>query len=147
MLTNEVIYSYFLYIVDIIFMNLTDVCLITTTDLLPYKKNKSNRQCDHVGWPPPPIIEEFKRVCGLQLRPSFSKPLTQLTPLKSSHSPSLLLHICMICTTAGPKCTFHNSCILYCSNWKCYYICLHHSASFHQLVRLVRVTLTLQQTY
>lgn len=58
--------------------------------------------------------------------------------LKKLTQPSLLLHLCMICTTAGPKCTFHNSCILYCSDWKRYYICLHHSASFHQQVRLVR---------
>lgn len=33
---------------------------------------------------------------------------------------SLLLHLCMICTTAAPKCYFYNSCTLYCSNWKCY---------------------------
>lgn len=59
--------------------------------------------------------------------------------------PSLLLHLCMIGTTAGPKCSFHNSCILYCSNWKCYSLApLFFILSTRQLAE---VTLQLHQNF
>lgn len=62
------------------------------------------------------------KVCGPLLSPHTLSP--------NLPQPSLLLHLFMTCTSAAPKCSFHNSYILYCSNWKHYYICLHRSALF-----------------
>jgi len=95
------------------------------------------RDVCHMARPPPPVMEMFIRE---QAGFSGGRP-PALTP-STLTQPSLLLHLCMICTSDGPKCTFHNSCLLYCSDSKAPQyqpppLCCS------QRVGLLRVTLTL----